>query len=89
MLAYRFIEFRPAPIPSPTPSSKLAATLSFGSSAAGSCAGRDFAYAVLADAVTTAWPGPEIGQHNDYVLRELLGLTDQEVIELVSDEALE
>ena len=38
---------------------------------------------------TTAWPGPEIGQHNDYVLRELLGLTDQEVIELVSDEALE
>jgi benzylsuccinate CoA-transferase BbsF subunit len=32
---------------------------------------------------------PEIGQHNDYVLRELLGLTDQEIIELVSDQALE
>jgi crotonobetainyl-CoA:carnitine CoA-transferase CaiB-like acyl-CoA transferase len=32
---------------------------------------------------------PEIGQHNDYVLRELLGLTDQEIIELVSAEALQ
>jgi crotonobetainyl-CoA:carnitine CoA-transferase CaiB-like acyl-CoA transferase len=38
---------------------------------------------------TTAWPGPEIGQHNDYVLSQLLGLTDQEIIELVRDEALE
>ncbi len=23
------------------------------------------------------WPGPQIGQHNDYVLRELLGLADE------------
>jgi crotonobetainyl-CoA:carnitine CoA-transferase CaiB-like acyl-CoA transferase len=36
-----------------------------------------------------AWAAPEVGQHNDYVLRELLGLTDEEVIELVIDEALE
>jgi crotonobetainyl-CoA:carnitine CoA-transferase CaiB-like acyl-CoA transferase len=35
------------------------------------------------------WAAPEIGQHNDYVLRELLGLTDQEIIELVTDEALQ
>jgi crotonobetainyl-CoA:carnitine CoA-transferase CaiB-like acyl-CoA transferase len=35
------------------------------------------------------WAAPEIGQHNDYVLSELLGLTDQEIIELISDEALE
>jgi benzylsuccinate CoA-transferase BbsF subunit len=32
---------------------------------------------------------PEIGQDNDYVLRELLGSTDQEITELVSDEALQ
>ena len=32
---------------------------------------------------------PEIGQDNDYVLRELLGLTDEEIMELVVDEALE
>jgi crotonobetainyl-CoA:carnitine CoA-transferase CaiB-like acyl-CoA transferase len=38
---------------------------------------------------TAAWPGPEIGKHNDYVLRELLGLTDDEIMELVLDEALE
>ena len=38
---------------------------------------------------TAAWPGPEIGQHNDYVLRELLGLTEEEIMELVRDEALE
>ncbi|MBV8359899.1 MAG: CoA transferase [Deltaproteobacteria bacterium] len=36
-----------------------------------------------------AWPGPEIGQHNDYVLRELLGMTDEEITELVMDEVLE
>jgi crotonobetainyl-CoA:carnitine CoA-transferase CaiB-like acyl-CoA transferase len=36
-----------------------------------------------------AWPAPEIGQHNDHVLRELLGLTDEEITELVTDEALE
>ena len=35
------------------------------------------------------WAAPEIGQHNDHVLRELLGLTDQEISRLVSDEALE
>jgi len=38
---------------------------------------------------TAAWPGPEIGQHNDHVLRELIGLTDEEITELVIDEALE
>jgi crotonobetainyl-CoA:carnitine CoA-transferase CaiB-like acyl-CoA transferase len=32
---------------------------------------------------------PEIGQHNDYVLRELLRLTDDEIGLLVSGEALE
>jgi crotonobetainyl-CoA:carnitine CoA-transferase CaiB-like acyl-CoA transferase len=35
------------------------------------------------------WAAPEVGQHNDYILRELLGLTDEEVMELVIDEALE
>ncbi len=35
------------------------------------------------------WPGPEIGQHNNYVLRELLGLNDEEMTELVLDGALE
>jgi crotonobetainyl-CoA:carnitine CoA-transferase CaiB-like acyl-CoA transferase len=38
---------------------------------------------------TAAWSAPEIGQHNDHVLRELLGLTDEEITELVIDEALE
>src|SRR5229473_2099569 len=37
---------------------------------------------------TAAWPGPEIGQHNNYVLRELLGLTDEEIMDLVVDEAV-
>ena len=36
-----------------------------------------------------AWAAPEVGQHNDYIQRELLGLTDEEVMELVIDEALE
>ena len=36
-----------------------------------------------------AWPGPEIGQHNDHVLREILGMSDEEITELVTDEALE
>jgi crotonobetainyl-CoA:carnitine CoA-transferase CaiB-like acyl-CoA transferase len=31
---------------------------------------------------------PEIGQHNHCVLRELLGLTDGEIMELDIDEAL-
>jgi crotonobetainyl-CoA:carnitine CoA-transferase CaiB-like acyl-CoA transferase len=38
---------------------------------------------------TAAWSAPEIGQHNDHVLRELLGMTDEEITELVIDEALE
>jgi crotonobetainyl-CoA:carnitine CoA-transferase CaiB-like acyl-CoA transferase len=38
---------------------------------------------------TTAWPGPDIGQHNDHVLREVLGMSDEEITELVIDEALE
>ena len=36
-----------------------------------------------------SWPGPEIGQHNDQVLREILVMTDEEITELVVDEALE
>jgi crotonobetainyl-CoA:carnitine CoA-transferase CaiB-like acyl-CoA transferase len=36
-----------------------------------------------------AWAGPEIGQHNHYVLHELLGLTDEEIMQLVNDKALE
>jgi crotonobetainyl-CoA:carnitine CoA-transferase CaiB-like acyl-CoA transferase len=38
---------------------------------------------------TAAWPGPGIGEHNDHVLRELLGMSDEEITELVIDEALE
>jgi crotonobetainyl-CoA:carnitine CoA-transferase CaiB-like acyl-CoA transferase len=36
-----------------------------------------------------AWSGPEIGQHNDHVLREILAMSDEEITELVMDEALE
>ena len=36
-----------------------------------------------------AWAAPEIGQHNHYVLHELLGLTDEEIMQLVNDKALE
>ena len=35
------------------------------------------------------WPGPKIGEHNDYILRKLLGLDDAEVAELLSCKALE
>jgi benzylsuccinate CoA-transferase BbsF subunit len=38
---------------------------------------------------TAAWCGPEIGQHNEYVLRKILQMTDQEIIELASEKALE
>ncbi len=38
---------------------------------------------------TAAWCGPEMGQHNDYVLREILQMTDQEIVELAIDKALE
>jgi benzylsuccinate CoA-transferase BbsF subunit len=38
---------------------------------------------------TAAWPGPDVGQHNDYILRELLGFSDEQITELVIDEALE
>jgi crotonobetainyl-CoA:carnitine CoA-transferase CaiB-like acyl-CoA transferase len=38
---------------------------------------------------TAAWPGPEIGEHNDHILREILGMNDEEITELVIDEALE
>ena len=34
------------------------------------------------------WPGPQIGEHNDYVLRELLGLSDEEIAKLKSHAAL-
>lgn len=36
-----------------------------------------------------AWSGPDIGQHNDLVLRDMLGMGDEEITELVLDEALE
>jgi hypothetical protein len=36
-----------------------------------------------------AWPGPEIGQHNEHVPRELISLTDGEITELVIDKELE
>ena len=35
-----------------------------------------------------AAPGPRIGQHNDFVLRELLGLTSDEIAELTASGAL-
>jgi crotonobetainyl-CoA:carnitine CoA-transferase CaiB-like acyl-CoA transferase len=35
------------------------------------------------------WPGPKIGEHNDYVLRELLGLDHEEIAELAIHKALE
>ncbi len=35
------------------------------------------------------WPGPGIGEHNDHVLREILGMSDEEITELVRDGALE
>jgi crotonobetainyl-CoA:carnitine CoA-transferase CaiB-like acyl-CoA transferase len=38
---------------------------------------------------TAAWPGPEVGQHNDFVLRDILGMSDEAITELVIDEALE
>jgi len=38
---------------------------------------------------TAAWCGPEIGQHNDYILHEILQMTDQEIAELVIDKVLE
>jgi len=34
-------------------------------------------------------PAPEIGQHNDHVLREILGMSNDEITELVIDEVLE
>jgi hypothetical protein len=37
----------------------------------------------------THCPGPEIGQHNDYVLRQLLGLTDDEIMKPAMHETLE
>jgi crotonobetainyl-CoA:carnitine CoA-transferase CaiB-like acyl-CoA transferase len=35
------------------------------------------------------WPGPTFGQHNDQVLREILGLSDEEIVRLVTSGALE
>ena len=36
-----------------------------------------------------AWPGSAFGQHNERVLRDILGMSDEEVIELVASGALE
>jgi crotonobetainyl-CoA:carnitine CoA-transferase CaiB-like acyl-CoA transferase len=38
---------------------------------------------------TVKWPGPQIGEHNDYVLRELLGLNDEDITDLAIRDALE
>jgi crotonobetainyl-CoA:carnitine CoA-transferase CaiB-like acyl-CoA transferase len=38
---------------------------------------------------TMTWPGPQIGEHNDYVLREVLGLSVAEIAELAKHGALE
>jgi benzylsuccinate CoA-transferase BbsF subunit len=38
---------------------------------------------------TAAWCGPEIGQHNDYVLHEILQLSDREISELAIEKVLE
>jgi crotonobetainyl-CoA:carnitine CoA-transferase CaiB-like acyl-CoA transferase len=35
------------------------------------------------------WPGPTFGQHNEYVLRDILGMGDEEIIELVASGAME
>jgi crotonobetainyl-CoA:carnitine CoA-transferase CaiB-like acyl-CoA transferase len=34
-------------------------------------------------------PGPSFGQHNDEILRDILGLNDEEIIELVASGALD
>jgi benzylsuccinate CoA-transferase BbsF subunit len=38
---------------------------------------------------TPAWPGPVYGQHNDEVLRGILGMGDEEIVELIASGALE
>ena len=38
---------------------------------------------------TAAWPGPTLGQHNEYVLSQILGLSEDEITELVVAEALD
>jgi crotonobetainyl-CoA:carnitine CoA-transferase CaiB-like acyl-CoA transferase len=38
---------------------------------------------------TPAWPGPVYGQHNDEVLRGILGMDDEEIVELIAAGALE
>ncbi len=38
---------------------------------------------------TAAWPGPTLGQHNQHVLTEILGLSEDEITELVVSEALD
>lgn len=36
-----------------------------------------------------AWPGPTFGQHNDEVLRGILGMDDEQIVELIAAGALE
>ncbi len=38
---------------------------------------------------TAAWPGPTLGQHNERVLTEILGLSEDQITELVVSEALD
>ncbi len=37
----------------------------------------------------TTWPGPPFGQHNDQILRDILGMDDEQIVELVTNGALE
>ena len=34
------------------------------------------------------WAGPTFGQHNDQILRDILGLSDEEIVEAVSSGAI-
>ena len=38
---------------------------------------------------TAAWPGPMVGQHNQRVLDEILGMSEEEMTELVLSGALD
>jgi crotonobetainyl-CoA:carnitine CoA-transferase CaiB-like acyl-CoA transferase len=35
------------------------------------------------------WPGPTFGQHTETVLRDILGMSDGEIVDLVAAGALE
>lgn len=90
MLASRFIGFRPAPTALADPQLEARRHIIFlDHPRLGPVPVETSRMRFSGTPATAAWPGPEIGQHNDYVLRELLGLTEEEIMELVRDEALE